>query len=155
MVLHVHLVVFFSLCALYIIVFFCFVLNQVRKLSTFLYSVYVWFLFSYKILGLKAAKSFFCVYVWVWFYAWFRSFKAVEVKFWSFLECLCECFVFFSVGLWYLSDVKIFTFLLSRYTCVQPKQGNSIQIQWTCVKFNPRIKMFELISTTCSSDLAN
>lgn len=83
----------------------------------------VWFLFSYKILGLKAAKSFFCVYVWVWFYAWFRSFKAVEVKFWSFLV-VCEFFFLLSfVGVFcYLNVVKIVTFCLSRFTCVQPNR---------------------------------
>lgn len=109
----------------------------------------LWFLFSYKILGLKAAKSFFCVYVWVWFYAWFRSFKAVEVKFWSFLV-VCEFFFLLSfVGVFcYLNVVKIVTFCLSRFTCVQPNRKifypNAMdmrQIQPTnqnvcCVDFN-------------------
>lgn len=40
-------------------------------------------------------------------YAWFRSFKAVEVKFWSFLVCLC---VFLSGVCCYVNvAVKIFT----------------------------------------------
>lgn len=128
----------------------------------------VWFLFSYKILGLKAAKSFFCVYVWVWFYAWFRSFKAVEVKFWSFLV-VCECFFLSFVGVFcYLNVVKIVTFCLSRFTCVQPNRKifypNAMdmrQIQPTnqnvcCVDFNHFFGWFsKLIETDVTLSCAS
>lgn len=116
-----------SLSALYIIDFVLLCSKSSKEIINFFFivclRVCVWFLFSYKILGLKAAKSFFCVYVWVWFYAWFRSFKAVEVKFWSFLV-VCEFFFLLSfVGVFcYLNVVKIVTFCLSRFTCVQPNR---------------------------------
>lgn len=81
-------------------------------------------------MGLKAAKSFICVYVWVWFSLCLvsYSFKAVEVKFWSFLVWVCFC----GVSVVYLNVVKIFNFF-HHYFQTTKVVKTSIQSQWTCV----------------------
>lgn len=74
------------------------------------------------------------------FYAWFHSFKAVEVKFWSFLVCLC-------VWVWFLNVVKTFARLSTFFFFVKQPNQKTIQSQWTCAVPTHKKKCFVVFNS--------